>query len=123
MKYKYPCIFTKEKEGGYNACFPDWEKEFGGYTCGDNWPHVIYMANDLLGLMCYYTEKDKNPFPPATAEKDLSGIVRIIEADTEEYGKFFDKKHRHGLRWRLSEKARRRYLYPTMPQTPDEENK
>ena len=78
------------------------------------------MANDLLGLMCYYAEQDKKPFPPASAEKDLTGIVRIIETDTEEYGKFLKTKHHHGLRWRLMEKARVRYLYPKMPQNPDE---
>lgn len=116
--YSYPCVFMKE-EKGYSACFPDWEKRFGGWTDGESWPQALYMAEDLLNIMCYYTEEDGVDFPEPTDINSLQGIVRMINANTEEYGKAVKLTRQHGFRWRLAEKARKRYLYPKMPQTPE----
>lgn len=117
-EYSYPCVFLKEDKG-WSACFPDWEERFGGWTCGDTWPQVMYMADDLLNLMCYYTKEDGIDFPEPTDISTLNGIVRMIKANTEEYGKLLKKVRKHGFRWRMAENARKRYMYPRMPQTPE----
>ena len=116
--YRYPCIFTPS-ENGWTAEFPDWES-FTGVTCGHTWQHARYMAKDLLNIMCLVTEEDGRPFPDATKSIVTSGIVRMIEADTEWYRHEIEQAHRVG-RFRMAERARERYVYHKGAQCPEEE--
>ena len=125
-KYKYPCVFTYDKEyGGWTAEFPDWQERVVGCTCGNNWQHVKYMAEDLLNLMCMDCEDDKLPLPKVSnLEESVSDkgrkCVRYVEADTNKYRKEVQQYQRVG-RFRMAEKARERYKYCKGPQSPEEE--
>ena len=119
-KYQYPAIFHADKEtDGYWIEFPDWNKaNIGAYTDGKNYAQARYMAEDLLGMLCYYQELDKKEMPPTSKAEDYFSIghlpgnfIEIIEADTEEYGKVMARVKKGRWRWRLLERARQRYVY------------
>ena len=119
-KYQYPAIFHFDKEYGYWVEFPDWEKvKIGATTDGKNYAQARYMAEDLLGMICYYQELDKEEMPPAGKPEDYFEIghlpgnfIEMINADTEEYAKVMARVKKGRWRWRLLERARKRYLYP-----------
>ena len=122
-KYSYPAIFHTDKEtGGYWIEFPDWCKaHIGAYTDGRNYAQARYMAEDLLGMLCYYQELDKKEMPPVKKLQDYfeishisNNFVEIIEVDTEKYGKMMAHCRKDKRRWIMEERARRRYLYPHM---------
>lgn len=118
--YKYSCVFTKDKSGCWEAEFPDWVETMGGRTCGKNWQHILYMAQDLLNLMCLTAEEDHIPFPePSHCPIEEGNIVRMVEADTVEYAKAVALYAKVG-RFRMAERARERYLYHKGPQQPEE---
>lgn len=50
MRYAYPAVFTPETDGGFSVNFPDLE---GCYTCGDDMPDALMMAEDVLALVLY----------------------------------------------------------------------
>ena len=54
--YIYPAVFTKEDDGGYSVVFPDLE---GCYTCGDDFPDAMKMAQDVLPFTLVYYENNK----------------------------------------------------------------
>jgi len=88
MRYIYPAIFTKEKNGLYSVIFPDLE---GCYTSGDDLGDAIYMASDVLAFTLYDYEKNKKTIPvpsPLDSFKLKKGeFVNLIACDTLEYQK------------------------------------
>ena len=126
-KYQYPAIFHFDKECGYWVEFPDWEKvNIGATTDGKHYAQALYMAEDLLGMLCYYQELDRLPFPEASsceayAERirgNIHDFIQLIDADTKVYAKEMEHVKKERRRWHTLEKARDRYLYPRMPKAP-----
>lgn len=91
-KYVYPAIFTPEDKG-YSVLFPDLE---GCYTCGDDLPDAMYMANDVLAFTLYDYEKSGKeiPSPSDTKAFEVTGdsFVTYIMCDTFEYHKMNNNK-------------------------------
>ncbi len=92
-RYAYPAVFTPEKEGGYSITFPDLE---GCYTCGDNLPDSLMMAEDALALVLYGYEADGRaiPSPSTAANIPLADgeFVNFIACDTLTYRKMYNNK-------------------------------
>ena len=92
-KYVFPAIFTAEEEGGYSIAFPDIE---GCYTCGDDLPDGIFMAEDALALVLYEYEKDSRAIPepskPEALHLNENEFIDLIAADTLAYQKRFNTK-------------------------------
>ena len=86
-KYCYPAVFTPE-DGGYSVDFPDLE---GCYTCGDNLPEALEMAEDVLSMTLTLLEDERKPIPtPSGVEEtrhDPGEFVNLILADTAAYRK------------------------------------
>ncbi len=93
MRYAYPAIFTPEEDGGFSVNFPDLE---GCYTCGDDMPDALMMAEDVLALVLYGYEADGKviPEPSLISDLDLSAgeFANYIPCDTMEYRKRFNNK-------------------------------
>lgn len=93
MRYAYPAIFTPEEDGGFSVNFPDLE---GCYTCGDDMPDALMMAEDVLALVLYGYEADGKviPEPSLISDLDLSvgEFANYIPCDTMEYRKRFNNK-------------------------------
>ena len=93
MRYAYPAVFTPETDGGFSVNFPDLE---GCYTCGDDMPDALMMAEDVLALILYGYESEGKVIPaPSKADGfDLSDgeFVNYIPCDTMEYRKRFNNK-------------------------------
>ena len=93
MKYIYPAIFKKEKDGKYSVSYPDFDS---AYTWGKNLEKAMYMAEDCLGLVLYGLEEDKEPFPQASSMADFKNteneFVSLINLDLNEYKKRVDNK-------------------------------
>lgn len=92
-KYAYPAIFTPEAEGGYSVLFPDLE---GCYTCGDDMPDALVMANDVLELVLYSYEINKKAIPAPSDIKNIevkdNDIISLVVADTINYVKMYNTK-------------------------------
>ena len=123
-KYRYPAIFHKDKECGYWVEFPDWCKaHIGAVTDGKNYAQARHMAEDLLGLLCWDQELDHKECPPANEhqvylpELEPGDFIELIDADTEAYAKVMAHVKKGRWRWRMLERARKRYIYnqPMMP--------
>jgi len=93
MKYTYPALFTKEKEGNYSVIFPDLE---GCYTTGDDLTDALYMAEDVLALTLYSYESKQKQIPapslPSDFKIDDNSFVNYIACDTLEYQKMYNNK-------------------------------
>ena len=93
MRYAYPAIFTPEEDGGFSVNFPDLE---GCYTCGDDMPDALMMAEDVLALVLYGYEAEGKviPEPSLISDLDLSAdeFANYIPCDTMEYKKRFNNK-------------------------------
>jgi len=93
MKYAYTAVFTPEEKGMYSVSFPDLPN---CYTCGDDLPDAIHMAQDVLCLCLYHMEKDNRPIPAASAPGTLTVGVgefsSVIAVDTETYRRFYENK-------------------------------
>lgn len=92
MKYAYPAIFTKEKEG-VSIRFPDIE---GCVSSAETLAEGIEMAGDALCLMLYDMEESGADIPPASDIKEIKAeeneIVTLVACDTVEYRKFYDSR-------------------------------
>lgn len=93
-KHSYLAIFRECKEGGYWAEFPDWKNgPIFGATDGKDKEEAMWMATDLLNLMCWEVEHSKTmQFPEKKAsfetvmEKESGQFFMLyILADTEKY--------------------------------------
>lgn len=58
--YRFLAVFKKCNDGGYEVNFPDIPNCF---TCGDDLDNAIYMAKDVLGLMLFDMEEEKQAIP------------------------------------------------------------
>lgn len=91
-KYVYPAIFTPE-DGGYSVRFPDVPH---CYTDGNTLAEAIENAKDALCLMLYDMEERGDTIPEPTNIKEIStkkdDVLSLVNCDTLEYRKFFDKK-------------------------------
>jgi len=87
-KYVYPAIFTKEDKGMYSVHFPDLE---GCYTCGEDLPEALYMAEDVLAFTLYDYERSKTNIPAPTEMNSIqlsdNEFVNMIYCDTIGYQK------------------------------------
>jgi len=92
MEYAYTALFSPE-DGGYNVCFPDLP---GCYTCGDNMPDAVNMAQDALCLWLYHLEQNEKQIPNASKPRDIktadSEFTSVIAVDTETYRRFYETK-------------------------------
>lgn len=92
-KYAYPAIFTPEDDGGFSVRFPDLE---GCFTCGDDMPDALFMAEDVLALVLYGYESDARTIPSPSKAEDLElepgEFVNSVACDTMEYRKRFNNK-------------------------------
>lgn len=92
-KYAYPAIFTPEDDGGFSVRFPDLE---GCFTCGDDMPDALFMAEDALALVLYGYESDARTIPSPSKTEDLElepgEFVNSVACDTMEYRKRFNNK-------------------------------
>ena len=94
MRYAYPAVFEKEKEGGYSIFFPDIENCF---TCGESIAEGMAMAEDVLALTLYsaYEEIDI-PVPEASSSENMKvrkgSFATYVYCDTLEYRKMYRNK-------------------------------
>lgn len=110
MKYVYPAVFYRAKEGGYYIDFPD---VGGAFTQAETLYEALEMAEDALaGTLTIYEDskagiltdpngnkiKIKNriveptPIEQVKAEPDeysTSAFVTLIKADTDAYRKLY----------------------------------
>ena len=104
MKYVYPAIFYRAKEGGYCIEFPDVE---GAITQAETLYDALDMAEDSLAgmLVCWEDFKagksklpmnnrivEPTPIDQVKAEPDefsTSAFVTLIKADTDAYRKLY----------------------------------
>jgi len=90
-KYVYPAIIEKA-EDGYNVSFPDVP---GCYTCGEDLPEAIAMAEDALALFFYELEAEEGIIPSPSDMKGLAcgenEMVSLVYCDTLEYQKMYNK--------------------------------
>ena len=102
MKYVYPAIFYRAKDGGYCIDFPDVE---GAATQANTIYEAIEMAEDaLVGMLVLHEDREagrldhemKNriveptPIEEVKAEPDeysTGAFVTLIKADTDAYRK------------------------------------
>lgn len=93
MRYAYPAIFTPEEDGGFSVNFPDLE---GCYTCGDDMPDALMMAEDVLALVLYGYEADgkviPEPFVISSLKLSDGEFANYILCDTMEYRKRYNNK-------------------------------
>lgn len=93
MKYVYPAVFTVEEGGGYSINFPDLE---GCYTCGDDLPDSLKMAEDALAFTLFNCEREGKIIPPASdirlLEVEANEFVNYIVCDTLVYRKMHNNK-------------------------------
>ena len=90
-QYVYPAIFTEEQNGAFSVEFPDLQ---GCYTCGDNLPDAIYMAEDVLAFTLYLLEKrgENIPEPSLSLDAPDGAFVNLIACDTLAYHKKNNKR-------------------------------
>ncbi len=85
-KYAFPAIFTKEDKGMYSVHFPDLE---GCYTCGENLPEALHMAEDVLAFTLYDYEKSKTDIPTPSEMNSIQisddEFVNMVYCDTIGY--------------------------------------
>lgn len=124
MKYTYRCVFTyDENEKVWFASFPDWDGHIVGCTYGKTWRQALYMADDLLNLMCFHYEMEHRNMPVYGEGHLPCGkfYIKDITADTKAYEKIIKRAQAGRLRFRMGEKARERYWYHKPPYSPEDE--
>ena len=87
-KCVFPAVFTREEKGMYSVNFPDLE---GCYTCGENLPEALYMAEDVLAFTLYDYEKNGMDIPAPSKRDSFSlsddQFVNMVYCDTLVYRK------------------------------------
>ena len=85
MKYVYPAILTPE-EHGYSVAFPDLP---GCYTCGDDLPDALHMAEDALSGYLARAEEMRRAIPapsrPDAVQVAEGEFLTLVCADTEAF--------------------------------------
>ncbi len=92
MKYFYPAVFKKSKQG-YEVIFPDVE---GCITSGKTLEEALLNAEDALSLFLWDMEEKKDEVPQASQLDAIkckkNEFVNLIPADTMEYRRLYDNK-------------------------------
>ena len=85
MEYVYPAILTPE-EHGYSVAFPDLP---GCYTCGDDLPDALHMAEDALSGYLARAEEMRRAIPapshPDAVQVAEGERLTLVCADTEAF--------------------------------------
>lgn len=90
-EYVFVARFEPE-DGGYNVVFPDLPNCF---TCADDLPSALTMAEDVLAMCLVQMEDDNVPIPQPSDPKALQcsdAIVSLVKADTLAYRKRLNKQ-------------------------------
>lgn len=112
-KHSYLAVFRSCKEGGYWVEFPDWnDGPICGATDGRDEEEAIFMATDLLNLMCWECEHSNLKFPEKkefVLDKNETAkhiFTQCIFADTEKYDITMQRIQKGKYRFRQIRKAR-----------------
>lgn len=92
MKYIYPAVFIKDKDGTYAAEVPDLP---GCYSCGDTLLDAMEMIKDATEMWLSFMEDKKEEIPHASDMSDFFGdgkIVTLFIADTASYRNRVDNR-------------------------------
>lgn len=93
MKIYYPAIVEKDEDGRFTATFLDLPEAI---TCGDTLEQAIQMAKECLGLCLDVRKDEKEAYPevsdPSTLTYPRGSFVMMIEYDSIEYNKRYNKK-------------------------------
>lgn len=85
-KYAFPCVMTPETDGGYSVDFPDVPQ---CYTCADDLPRALEMAEDVLCLRLYDIEEAGQEIPkpsdPTKVKTEPGEFVSLVACDTMNY--------------------------------------
>jgi len=90
-KYVYPAVFEAE-DGMYNVSFPDLPD---CYTCGDDLPDAMHMAEDALCGWLSRAEEQAKEIPAASGVNVPAAdgaFVTLILADTDAYRRAHSNK-------------------------------
>jgi predicted RNase H-like HicB family nuclease len=91
-KQVYPVVLTPEKDGGYSAYLPDFEKN----TQGEDLADVLYMAQDALEMMGVYWQDEGKAVPKPSsidAIKVKAGEIKtLIPVDFDAYRRKTEKR-------------------------------
>lgn len=92
-KYAFPCVMTPEADGGYSVDFPDVPQ---CYTCGDDLPRALEMAQDVLCLRLYDMEEAGEVIPvpsePRNVKTEGNEFVSVVGCDTLTYRKLHSNR-------------------------------
>lgn len=92
MKYVYPALFVVEDDG-IIVTFPDLDDTF---TDGATMQEAFENAEDVLNLMLWNREEEKEVIPPPSSPEQVSvpqgATLAMIKADTLAYRKLHDTK-------------------------------
>ena len=92
MKYVYPALFVVE-EDGIIVTFPDLDDTF---TDGATMQEAFENAEDVLNLMLWTREEEKEEIPPPSLPEQITvpqgATLAMIKADTLTYRKIHDTK-------------------------------
>ena len=92
-KYAFPCVMTPEADGGYSVDFPDVPQ---CYTCGDDLPRALEMAQDVLCLRLYDIEEAGEVIPvpsePRNVKTEGNEFVSVVGCDTLTYRKLHSNR-------------------------------
>lgn len=92
MKYVYPALFVVEDDG-IIVTFPDLDDTF---TDGATMQEAFENAEDVLNLMLWNHEEEKEEIPPPSLPEQITvpqgATLAMIKADTLTYRKIHDTK-------------------------------
>ena len=92
MKYVYPALFVVEDDG-IIVTFPDLDDTF---TDGATMQEAFENAEDVLNLMLWNHEEEKEEIPPPSLPEQITvpqgATLAMIKADTLAYRKIHDTK-------------------------------
>jgi len=93
MKVTYPVILEEVDDvHGYLVKVPDFK---GGLTEGDDIADALYMAQDLVSIMCVCYQDDGKPLPSPTPLDEVVVKSRetktLVAADLDAYRKKLDE--------------------------------
>lgn len=94
-KYVFPAVFRwDEKDKVYYVNFPDME---GCFTDGETLAEAVENADDVLNLMLWNMEHEKQAIPEPTPFTQVAvpekGFVNLIVADTAAYQDVIDREN------------------------------
>jgi len=92
MRVVYPVVLEEAREGGYLVTVPD----FNSNTEGDDLADALYMAQDLVSIMCVVYQDEGKDLPLSTPLQEVKvskGETKtLVFADLKEYRKMLEKR-------------------------------